>query len=597
MTLLLQRRRDQGRIFRCNGTGVALIAAGLLACSAPAYAQSAATLYERAMTKERAARADRAITVTSLRAIAQSYESLVRKYPGSGYSDNALWQAAGLMELVYTRSGAAADRDRAERYLTWLKREYPRSSLMKDVPGRLAALGSVAPTAVASAPTPAPSTPAVPSPAVPSGSAAIIRSVSHTPLPRGERVTIELSKEVDYIGNRVDGPDRVFFDFTHAVPSSGLTDRTAKISGGLVTGMRFGRHPNGTTRVVLELTGTPRYSTFPLYNPFRVVIDVESSGPTPVDLSQDQPAARRMPALEGAAASGNSERERNTETVKPVPPPLSAAPATVPVNTRATLETPPGPPPPPVPTPAPAATTSKGDYSLARQLGLGVSRIVIDPGHGGHDPGARANGLSEADIVLDVAQRVATLLREHRGIDVVLTRDRNVFIPLEERTAMANRAGADLFVSIHANASRSTSASGVETYVLNFASNPAAEEVAARENATSGRSMGTLPELIQAIALNNKLQESRELATMVQTSLVRSLRTQTSSVRDLGVKQAPFVVLIGAQMPSVLAEISFLTNRAEANQLKQPGYRQRIAQALHDAIMKYQASLRRITTN
>ena len=206
--------------------------------------------------------------------------------------------------------------------------------------------------------------------------------------------------------------------------------------------------------------------------------------------------------------------------------------------------------------------------------------------------------LDEADLVLDIAQRVATLLREQRGIDVVLTRDTNVFIPLEERTAIANRAGpADLFVSIHANASRNTAASGIETYVLNFASNPAAEEVAARENATSGRSMGTLPELIQAIALNNKLQESRELATMVQTSLIRSLRTQTNNVRDLGVKQAPFVVLIGAQMPSVLVEVSFLTNRAEANQLKQAAYRQRIAQALHDAIIKYQASLRRITTD
>jgi N-acetylmuramoyl-L-alanine amidase len=269
------------------------------------------------------------------------------------------------------------------------------------------------------------------------------------------------------------------------------------------------------------------------------------------------------------------------------PPP----PSPPPTNPRSTPTAPTG------PAPAPPATTSKGDYSLSRQLGLGISRIVIDPGHGGHDPGARANGLTEADLVLDIAQRVATLLREQRGIEVVMTRDKNVFIPLEERTAIANKVDADLFLSIHANASRNTAARGIETYVLNFASNPAAEEVAARENATSGRSMGTLPELIRAIALNDKLQESRELATMVQTALVRSLRPQNNGVRDLGVKQAPFVVLIGARMPSVLAEISFVTNRADANLLKQSAYRQRIAQALFDALMKYQASLRRITTD
>ena len=594
MTLCFQPRR-----------GLAPLAAVmLLALATPVYAQSAAVMYERALGRERAARAERDPAVASLRAIAQSYESLVRKYPASGYADNSLWQAAGVMELAYARSGAADDRARAERYLTWLRREYPRSSLVKDVPSRLAALTKAAPAVTSGPATPPPATSkpvssAVPNTSTQTGTPAVIRSVTHSALPRGDRIVIELSKEVDYLGNRVDGPDRVFFDFSHAIAASSLSERASKMNAGLVSGLRFGRHANGTTRVVLELTGSPRYSSYPLYNPFRVIIDVESSGPQP-------PPAADAPAVTGAKptttqqapppqpSSGNAaaDHERPVrETPKPVPPPIA-------VNSTAPPVSSPPPSTPPPPSPAPAATTAKGDYSLARQLGLGVSRIVIDPGHGGHDPGARANGLNEADLVLDIAQRVATLLREQRGVEVVLTRDKNVFIPLEERTAIANRAGpADLFVSIHANASRSTAASGIETYVLNFASNPAAEEVAARENSTSGRAMGTLPELIQAIALNNKLQESRELATMVQTSLIRSLRTQTNNVRDLGVKQAPFVVLIGAQMPSVLVEVSFLTNRAEANQLKQPAYRQRIAQALHDAIIKYQASLRRITTD
>lgn len=238
---------------------------------------------------------------------------------------------------------------------------------------------------------------------------------------------------------------------------------------------------------------------------------------------------------------------------------------------------------------------------MARQLGLGVSRIVIDAGHGGHDPGAQANGVTEADLVLDIALRLERLLQQHPGFDVVLTRRTDEFIPLEGRTAIANRENvwavpADLFLSIHANSTRQTSVRGVETYFLNFATNPDAEAVAARENATSGQTMGTLPAILNAIALNNKLDESRELASILQTSLVRRLMAQNKNMRDLGVKQAPFVVLIGAQMPSVLAEISFLSNRNEALLLKQSSYRQHIAQALCDAIVKYQASLKKITT-
>ena len=245
-------------------------------------------------------------------------------------------------------------------------------------------------------------------------------------------------------------------------------------------------------------------------------------------------------------------------------------------------------------TPAPPASTTAGDYSLARQLGLRIARVVIDPGHGGHDPGAQANGVTEAELVLDVALRLEKLLKQS-GVEVVLTRRTNEFIPLEERTAIANRENADLFLSIHANAHRQTAVRGVETYFLNFASNPEAEAVAARENATSAQTMGTLPAIVKAIALNNKLAESREFAGLVQGQLARRLRAQSSGVKDLGVKQAPFVVLIGAQMPSVLTEIAFLTNRPEASMLKQATYRQHIAQALRDAIVRYRDSLKKVT--
>ena len=190
--------------------------------------------------------------------------------------------------------------------------------------------------------------------------------------------------------------------------------------------------------------------------------------------------------------------------------------------------------------------------------------------------------------------RVRKLLEKQPSFEVAMTRETDVFVPLEQRTAIANREGADLFLSIHANASRSAKARGVETYFLNFASNPEAEAVAARENSTSGRTMHSLPEIVRAIALNNKIDESRDFADMVQKSMVRRLASRNGQVRDLGVKQAPFVVLIGAGMPSVLAEISFLTNKHEAQLLKTGAYRQQIAEALYDAILRYQGSLKKM---
>jgi N-acetylmuramoyl-L-alanine amidase len=241
------------------------------------------------------------------------------------------------------------------------------------------------------------------------------------------------------------------------------------------------------------------------------------------------------------------------------------------------------------------STNSSGKFSVARQLGLGVSRIVIDAGHGGHDPGASAHGITEADVVLDVALRLETLLLEH-GIDVVMTRRTNEYITLDERTEVANRDSADLFLSIHANASANAAARGVETYFLNFALNPQAEAVAARENAASGKTMNSLPSIIKAITLNSKLNESRDFAASIQRALVRGMRPRNKALRDLGVKQAPFVVLIGAAMPSVLAEISFVTNRQEARLLKTAAYRQRIAESLLAGILRYQDSLKKVQT-
>jgi N-acetylmuramoyl-L-alanine amidase len=457
---------------------------------------------------------------------------------------------------------------------------------------------------------------------------ATVRAVTRAPLPKGERITIELSAEVRYSGDRVPDPDRVYFDFQNSrVPSPVVASARSLPGGALVPGVRLGQYTPTATRVVLDLAGRPRYSAYTMYNPFRLVIDVETEATatteSPAPVRPATPMLPSTPPVTDVAASisrtavpaipeppAASESAYVVEPPAPAavpPPPLAMAAATnVPLDTLVSKSTvkPAPPPPPPAAKPTTAAATTASpipaaalsrtrDYSLARQLGLGVSRIVIDPGHGGHDPGAHGVGIVESELVLDVALRLEKLLKEQQGVDVVVTRRTDDFIPLEERTDIANREGADLFLSIHANASTRPAARGIETYFLNFATNPEAEAVAARENATSGRNMGKLPDLVKTIALNNKVVESRELAHQVQDSMIRRLKIQNKSVKDLGVKQAPFVVLIGAQMPSILAEISFLTNKAEASLLKQSTYRQRIAQSLADGVLRYQSSLKR----
>lgn len=229
---------------------------------------------------------------------------------------------------------------------------------------------------------------------------------------------------------------------------------------------------------------------------------------------------------------------------------------------------------------------------MARALGLKINRIVIDAGHGGHDSGTvNAGGLEEKDVVLDVALRLGRLLRQRLGADVIYTRTDDTFVPLETRTAIANQAQADLFISIHANSSPDTSARGVEVYYLNFTTSADALEVAARENAVSDESIHQLSDLVKKIALDDKINESRQFAADVDESLYAGLESGNPGLRDRGVKKAPFVVLIGANMPSILAEISFLTNPEDAQELQEPQYRQRIADALYRGVARYVASL------
>lgn len=235
-----------------------------------------------------------------------------------------------------------------------------------------------------------------------------------------------------------------------------------------------------------------------------------------------------------------------------------------------------------------AKPTASGDRSLIRALGLKIGKIVIDPGHGGHDTGTIGpNGLEEKDLVLEVGRRLGKLLETRMGAEVVYTRKDDTFIPLETRTAIANQQRADLFISIHANSSRDSAARGVETYYLNFTSSPEALEVAARENAVSEKSIYELQDLVKKIALKEKIEESREFASDVQASLHSGLAAKSPAIRNRGVKKAPFIVLIGANMPSILAEISFVSNPADEHRLETSEYRQGIADSLYRGIAKY----------
>ncbi len=239
-----------------------------------------------------------------------------------------------------------------------------------------------------------------------------------------------------------------------------------------------------------------------------------------------------------------------------------------------------------------AAPTASGERSLIRALGLKIGKIVVDAGHGGHDTGTIGpNGLQEKDLVLDVALKLGKLLEEKLGAEVVYTRDDDTFVPLETRTAIANKEQADLFISIHANSSDDPSARGIETYYLNFTSRADALEVAARENAVSEKSIHELQDLVKKIALKEKIGESREFAIDVQRSLYSGLSAKNPTLRNRGVKKAPFVVLIGANMPSILAEISFVSNPDDARKLKTNEYRQRIADSLYKGVSRYVNSL------
>ena len=346
------------------------------------------------------------------------------------------------------------------------------------------------------------------------------------------RYTLELNDETTFISEHLTEPTRLFFDLADTAIANNLS-MTSFSSDEKDDSMRVGRRSNNTARVVLDLPDRASCTVFNLYEPFRIVADCHQ--PTPdVSTTSLPPSA---------------------ESDSPLP------------NERSDLR-----------------------LTLPRQLGLGISRIVIDPGHGGRDPGASGNSLTESALTMDLAERVTTQLHDY-GIEVVLTRQSDNFVSLEKRAGLATQSNADLFLSLHVNASQRRNTRGIETYVLDFSDNNEAQMVAARENQQAAKTLSELDSYVRAITNSAKSSESDRLASYIQQHLVKTLRTVDHEIPDLGVKQAPFVVLVGTQVPSVLAEIGFLSNQKDAALLKTENFRNLIASAIVAAILQYRNEL------
>ena len=492
-------------------------------------------------------------------------------------------------------------------------------------------------------------TPATPTtaPQAKPGKLAQVTGIRHWSTPTYTRVAIDLGDQVQYEAARVPHPDRIYFDLhgTHLAPE--LQGKLVNVvDDGFLKRVRIAQYTADSTRVVLDVNDVTEYSAFLLPNPYRLIIDIHGgakpANPTATRTDSPVPIARNAadgdvvgdaPTPNSATTtsprrttSSSSARQTSFDvaalskqpgkveaTAQPTTQPIAVVadrtggdaetPATahkVKKAREAATATPAG-------TPAAdasvkrtadlgsnraAAPTTEGQRSLMRALGLKIGRIVIDPGHGGHDSGTLgADGIMEKDIVLDVALRLGKLLHDHLGAEIIYTRSDDTFIPLETRTAIANKAQADLFLSIHANSSKDETARGVETYYLNFTSDPTALDVAARENAVSDQSVSELSTMVKKITLKDKIDESREFAQDVEQSLYAGLEKGNAGLKNRGVKKAPFVVLIGANMPSILTEISFVTNPEDASKLRTGEYRERVAESIYKGVARYTQGL------
>jgi len=531
----------------------------------------------------------------ALESAIEAYEFLVREYPGSKFRREASLAVARIYRDGLNRTDEAVSRykrfladfprapERAEAQKAMAEMEASRAAAAKSLEEEKTA-NPAKPVEANAAASPAEQPAAQPKP---TRGLAVVSGVRHWVTPDYTRVVIDVGKDVKYGVGRVGNPPRVYVDLQGARPVAEISNQTFPVQDGLLKGVKTGRHSPNVTRVVLYVDDLTDYSVFELPNPYRVVVDIrnrsasaEAAAKTAASGASD---AAKPAAAEAAVKTPSEAVVNKTERSKPA---VVAADAEPVVEAAKAADA-------PVFEKVEAARPNRdGTRSLTRALGLKIGRILLDPGHGGSDVGTIGpTGLLEKELVLDVTKRLGKLIEEGLGSEVLYTRQDDSYVPLEARTALANQKEADLFLSIHANSSRSPSARGAETYYLNFTSDAEALEVAARENAISQERISQLQGLVEKIAMAEKVDESREFAEHVQSEVWKTQSVKSRRIADRGVKKAPFVVLIGANMPSVLAEIAFLSNPQEEKLLKTPEHRQKIAEALYDGIVGYVESL------
>ena len=588
------------------GLSLALPAAGEAGAAAP----TAKQLYESARQAEEELRGSE----TAMRNrdrwedVGRKYRAVVLSFPRSGYCDDALhyeggiyrdaaerfdnrrfavravdawallirgypasrWVPRALYDQVRLYAGRLDDDAEARRALERLRKRAPRAAETRMAAAVLAK-PEARPQPAAATPEPASRpapgaerrpadagrTVAVKQEVKPADPPTTVRNIRHWVGDSHTRVVIDLSGPTPYTEGRLVNPDRVFFDLHGSSPDEDLGSRAFPIEGSHLQRIRLGVPEEMITRVVLDFSSIREVTVFALPDPYRLVVDIHGAPPVQV---ADDAGDETPPEAEAPAAA--------TDRTAAAEAPSGADDASLAVPHR-----------------------TENGYSVARQLGAGVRRIVIDAGHGGKDPGTHAGSLQEKDIALDIAKRLRDILTE-RGFEVIMTRDTDVFIPLEQRAFIANSREADLFVSIHVNAARNRRARGLETFYLNLATSADAIEVAARENASTGAvRMADVDNLLKQILNHTWKEESREFATTIQARMAERILGRTNHPQNRGVKTAGFHVLLGAKMPAVLVEVGFVSNREEARQLRSASHRTKIASAIAEGVIRYTETL------
>lgn len=482
------------------------------------------------------------------------YRTVIDHDPTYGACDDALYAIAKLYEEMAEKFNNNTYRLRAIHYYKFVAKEYPRTKYRQSALSQADKLKPQPP------PKPEKLSSKLKTRLIPQKADwATVSEIRHSSTANYTRVVIQSDQEVKFERHVLSNPDRMYFDLHRSQLAPELQGKTFDVNGLFIKGIRAASNRPGVVRVVLDFEKINKHTIFALYNPFRMVIDTWGN--------------------KGSPSTSNPDDTEKAKAI--IAPAKKAAKKNIPTA------------PPVIPIP-----NIDGNRSLTRVLGLKVGRIVIDPGHGGRDSGTIGhNGLKEKKLVLTISRQLKQVLEERLGTEVVLTRNDDKFVPLEERTAIANQLGADLFISIHANSSRNRKVSGVETFFQGLPTNHDERDVASRENASSQKNIRELEDLLKRIALGDYNEESRDFAQVIQDNLFSGIRPHRPYFRNRGIKKAPFIVLINLNMPGILLEIGFISNPSEEKYLKQAEGQKAVVEAIYSGVKKYFHALGNVPPN